>query len=297
MKSMERLRTKPQDFFSKEVRRARRFYLDLGPIGKGPLSVAAGGWEDCRADYLIERETFPYYSIEFVASGRGELVLNGREYPLVRGSVFSYGPGVAHRFAADVTEPMKKYFVDFRGRSVQALLAESGLEPGTCFGVRSASRLAIFWEELLNFGAHPHVRAKRGAVLSLELIMIAIAQERIEAGGIGRARATFDRCQTQMRESFLTIRSIEELAESCRLDVAYLCRLYRRFLGETPYRVLNRLQMGWAAEQLLLPGKLVREVASDLGLDPFQFSRTFKRVLGASPTDFVKLRAGQLNPR
>lgn len=129
----------------------------------------------------------------------------------------------------------------------------------------------------------------------LELIMIAISEERVEAGGIGRARATFERCQVRMREGFLGIRSVEELAQSCRLDVAYLCRLYRRFLGETPYRVLNRLQMGWAAEQLLVPGKLVREIAGKLSLDPFQFSRTFKRVFGVSPTDFQKLRAGQVS--
>lgn len=282
-----------QDFFSKEVRRARRFYLDLGPVDRGPLSVAAGGWEGCAPDYLIERETFPYFSIEFVASGRGELTLNGRDFPLVRGSVFTYGPGISHRFVSDDSEPMNKYFVDFRGRSALALLSDSGLEPGTCLGVRSASRLAVFWEELLGFGSHPHVQAKRGAVLSLELIMIAIAQERIEVGGIGRARLTFDRCHTMMREDFLRIRSIEQLAESCGLDVAYLCRLYRRFLGETPYRILNRLQMGWAAEQLLIPGKLVREVAGDLELDPFQFSRTFKRVYGVSPTEFVRFRTGQ----
>lgn len=138
-------RQRQRDFFSKKVRRSRRFYLDLGPVERGPLSVAAGGWEDCAPDYLIERESFPYYTIEFVASGRGELRLNGRDHPLVRGSVFTYGPGVSHRFASDSAEPMNKFFVDFRGRSALALLSEMGLEPGTCLGVRSASRLAVLW--------------------------------------------------------------------------------------------------------------------------------------------------------
>ncbi|RME68178.1 MAG: AraC family transcriptional regulator [Verrucomicrobia bacterium] len=186
---------------------------------------------------------------------------------------------------------MSKYFVDFRGHDALEMLRRIGLQPGSCVGVRSASRLATIWEELLSFGTHPHMLARRGAVLSLELIMIVIAQERVELGGTGGARATIDRCQAFMQENFLNVRTVEGVAEACRLDVAYMCRLYRRFLGETPYRVLQRLQMAWAAEQLLQPGRLVREVADQLELDPFQFSRTFKRVYGVSPTEFIRLRS------
>jgi AraC-like DNA-binding protein len=297
MDHMVNLGSNTLDFFSKEVRSARRFYLDLGQVDQGPLSVAAGGWEACSPSYVIERDGFPYYSIEFVVSGRGELILEELTYPLVRGSVFTYGPGISHRFTSDVGDPMTKYFVDLRGASALRLLTKSGLVPGTCLGVRSAARLAILWEELLGFGTHPHVLARKGAVLSLELIAVAIAQESIRSGGVGRAQATFDRSQSVLHERYLTIRSVEELAELCHLDVAYLCRLYQRFLGQTPYSILQRLKMGWAAEQLLVPGKLVREVASDLGLDPFQFSRTFKRVHGASPIEFVRLRTGQINHR
>ncbi|RME66913.1 MAG: AraC family transcriptional regulator, partial [Verrucomicrobia bacterium] len=104
-----------EDFFVSEVRRARRFYLDLGPVAKGPLAVAAGGWEACSRSYVVDRSDFPYLSIEFVAAGRGEVTLNGRTHPLVRGAVFTYGPGVSHCIRAHHTDPMSKYFVDFRG--------------------------------------------------------------------------------------------------------------------------------------------------------------------------------------
>ncbi len=33
-------------------------------------------------------------------------------------------------------------------------------------------------------------------------------------------------------------------------------------------------------------GRIVREVAEELGLDPFHFSRVFKRVHGVSPAEF-----------
>lgn len=288
---MARRKKRSADFFAREVREARRFYLDLGPVASGPLAVAAGGWEACAPSYVVERSEFPYFSVEFVVSGRGEVSLNGRMFPLVGGSVFAYGPGVVHRISSDGKDPLKKYFVDIRGHDAEKLMANSGVAAGACLGVRSTTRLAAQWEELLGFGTHPHALAKRGAVLSLELIMIVIAQEQIELSGTGGARATIDRCQAFMQENFLTVRSVEGVARACHLDVAYMCRLYRRFLDETPYRVLQRLQMAWAAEQLLNTGALVREVADRLELDPFQFSRTFKRVYGVSPTRFIELRS------
>lgn len=192
----------------------------------------------------------------------------------------------------DPSDPMKKYFVDLRGRGALELMKDRDLEPGSLLAVRSATRLAALWEELLGFGMQLQAVARRGAVLTLELITVAIAQERIESGSSGRARATFDRCQNYMGEHFRTVKTIDDIAHACHLDVAYMCRLYRRFIGEPPYRVLQRLQMGWAADQLLESGALVREVADGLDIDPFQLSRTFKRVYGVSPTEFLKLRTG-----
>ena len=67
--------TKPPEFFSLQVREARRFYLDLAPRHDIGLAVVCGGCESCAPDYAIRRSTFPYYSIEFVARGKGTLQL------------------------------------------------------------------------------------------------------------------------------------------------------------------------------------------------------------------------------
>src|ERR1700691_1366251 len=95
-------RQKPSDtnsegaprFFSTDVERTQRFYLDLNPASRARLVVVCGGLEHCTPDYAIHRTTFPFYSIEYVTSGRGKVKLKGRTYPLQPGRLFSYGPGV-----------------------------------------------------------------------------------------------------------------------------------------------------------------------------------------------------------
>ena len=63
------------EFFSPDVAVARRFYLDLNPPKHRSLAVVCGGLEHCTPNYAILRETFPFYSIEYVTGGSGELIL------------------------------------------------------------------------------------------------------------------------------------------------------------------------------------------------------------------------------
>ncbi|MCX6917046.1 MAG: hypothetical protein NT167_29085 [Verrucomicrobia bacterium] len=60
------------EFFSRQVSGARRFYLDLNPPKSRTVAVVCGGFEHARPDYQIHRETFPFYSIEYVVRGRGQ---------------------------------------------------------------------------------------------------------------------------------------------------------------------------------------------------------------------------------
>ena len=81
------------EFVSRQVAAARRYFLDLAPDRRRPLTVVCGGCETVRRDYVVERADFPYWCVEFVAAGRGVVTLAGRDHPLAAGSVFAYGPG------------------------------------------------------------------------------------------------------------------------------------------------------------------------------------------------------------
>ena len=108
------------------------------------------------------------------------------------------------------------------------------------------------------------------------------------------AFATYQRCRRHIAEQFDRLESLEQVARECHVDRAYLCRLFRRYGDETPYRFLTRLKMNLAAELLHEPGAMVKQVAAELGFDdPFHFSRTFKSIFGVSPQAFRRLGRAQ----
>lgn len=291
MVSLPRTEPLPPAFVSQQVTAARRFYQNLKPKAARELSVVCGGWEECAPDYLIDRATFPYLSVEYVASGRGQLVLDGKSYALEPGTVFTYGPGLSHQIRTSVEEPLGKYFVDFTGPRGRKLLRECGLVPGAFVPLTVPGEVRQAFDTLLRLGTGHHRLNARTCELQLELLLLIIVRcsqpgRRSER----RAHATFERCRRHIDKNFLAIETLEQAAAECHVDVPYLCRLFRRFLDETPFRYLQRLQMQWAAERLHDSGRLVREVADDLRIDPFQFSRTFKRIHGVSPSAFLSTR-------
>ncbi|ATC64430.1 hypothetical protein CMV30_10950 [Nibricoccus aquaticus] len=278
----------PPAFVSAQVTAARRFYLNLKPRPTPGLTVVCGGWEECAPDYTIDRKTFPYPSVEFVASGRGELVLAGKRHDLAPGALFTYGPGISHRIHTSADAPLKKYFVNFTGARASALLRESALNPGTLTRLGTTTDVRNAFDALIRFGTLHDRHTARSCALQLELLLLAIVRaNQPSSPAARRSMATFERCRAHIDQHFLALPTLQSAATACHVDEAYLCRLFQRFQDETPYRYLQRLQMQWAAERLHSSGRLVREIAADLHLDPFQFSRTFKRIHGVSPSTFL----------
>lgn len=282
----------PPEFFSPHVAQARRFYLNLTPPRSAPLAVVCGGREHCTSDYAIHRKSFPYLSIEFVAEGRGSLMLEGRRHELQSGSVFCYGPGVAHDISSDPSERLVKYFVDFSGTTAGTLLKQCGLRPGKALQVVAPAELQFLFDELVHNGLRATRFSPSICSKLLECLALKLAELSAPSEGLGSpAFLTYLKCRQHIQNHFERLRTLEQIARECHVNGAYLCRLFKRFDHQTPYQYLIRLKMNVAAERLHEPGALVKQVAEQCGFsDPFHFSRAFKSVFGLSPDAFRKLR-------
>ncbi len=280
------------DFFSTQVSQARRFYLNLKPSLKIKLAVVCGGVERCNPDYAIGRKSFPYHSVEYVAQGTGWLKLNRSEHVLQPGSVFSYGPGVSQDISTSSQQPLIKYFVDFAGFDAGRLLKRSRLQPGTVSRVFPPAEIQPLFDELIRNGLRGTSQSPEICSRLLEGLILKIYDARAPLPGQDTlAFSTYQACRNHIDRHFLRLRSLEQISAECRVDKAYLCRLFQRYDHQTPYRLLIRLKMNFAAERLQSPDTLVKEIAEATGfMNQFHFSRVFKSVFGLSPRSLVKIR-------
>jgi AraC-like DNA-binding protein len=279
-------------FFSPDVAAARRFYLDLNPAKDHPLVVICGGREHCTPDYAIRRESFPFYSIEYVARGCGQVKLKGRNYPLQPGRLFSYGPGIPHQINGNPADPLVKYFVDFAGTTALGLLRSCGLASGRVSEVFPANALQPLFDELILAGLRVRRQSAELCAKLLDCLALRIDGARAPlAGAESLAFETYQHCRQHIEKHSRRLRTLEQIAAECHVNNAYLCRLFRRYEHQSPYQYLLRLKMNQAAERLQQPGALVKQVAAEAGFaDAFHFSRVFTSVFGLSPSAFRALR-------
>ena len=280
------------DFFSAQVSSARRFYLNLQPPRGTRLAVVCGGVEQCAPDYEICRETFPFYSIEYVARGEGSLKLGRRSHELKPGIIFAYGPGVHQHITSDPQKPLVKYFVDFVGTQSAQWIQRAGLAPGKVSQVYPPNEPQPIFDELIRSGQRDTGHSPELCRQLLECLGVKLLEARAPAREAESAAfATYQNSRQFVQEHFRRLRTLEQAAQECHVGTAYLCRLFRRYDHQSPYRFLTRLKMNEAAVQLQQPGALVKSVAADLGFaNPFHFSRVFKSVFGLPPDAFRNLR-------
>jgi AraC-like DNA-binding protein len=277
-------------FISTQVTSGEYYYLNLTPT-KGVLeSVVCGGREQCSPSYRIKRNTFKFHSIEFVSSGRGTLEMNGKTYPLRPGAIYCYGPRTKHVIESDPEHPMLKHFVDFTGSGLVELLKSTAFLKGHPLFVSRPFRIRNIFENLITTGnTESRNRDALCALLLRQLILYADDCAMDPDAAFSPAWQTYLRCRQHIERNFMEIASVAETADECFIDQAYLSRLFKRFAEESPLQLLTRLKMAKAADLLSNRDLLVKQVAEEVGfVDPYHFSRVFKRVYGIPPETFTQ---------
>lgn len=280
------------DFYSVQVQSAQRFLLDLRPRAEADLTVISGGWERCAPDYRIRRANFPWSCIEFVASGAGELVLAGRRYRLAPGVVFAYGPRIPHDIRSDRERPLLKYFLDFTGPRAAPLLRAAGLPPGRVSQVPAPVRVRALLDDLIHVALQQRRHTPRICANLTENLLLTLADRAVPYDAArSNSYAAYVRCRELFDAQGADLPTVAAAAAQCHVSPEYLCRLFRRFEGRSPYQLLLRARLQRGATLLQDTDLLVKEVAARCSFaDAFHFSHAFKKAFGVTPAAVRHLR-------
>lgn len=276
------------------VRQSRYAFLNLAPRPQTSWAVALAGREECAADYLVDRSSYPFHVVEYVAAGRGVVrFAQGREQKISPGSIYSYAPDMRCWLRTDPAAPMVKFFFALSGREVAAQLAAASLPPGTVRRFGAPAEVLTIAEDIVHEGQRHGGNVAAICLKLIELLLLKAADAGHSRSDDERARENFLRCRAAIEARAADLSSLEEIARAVRLEPESVCRLFRRFQQTSPYQYLLRRKMALAAEFLVETGGLVKEAAEHVGFsDPYHFSRCFKAVHGVSPRDVRSFHPG-----
>ncbi|HTQ38860.1 MAG TPA: AraC family ligand binding domain-containing protein [Pirellulales bacterium] len=226
-------------FISKQIIKARRFYFDLGTKTSLPMKVVLGGSERVRADYIILRTMFPYYSIEFVAEGKGTLELRGKRYNLIPGTVFGYVPNSSLAIQADPRQLMLKYYITFIGKHAKKLLESIGFAPAGITQISHVTDIRDLYELMIHYGLNWTSYSQSLCDSVLNTLALKIAEQTIKHPSDDlRALATYQKIKDLIEEDFANLKNIKDVASRCKVSVSHACRLFQNYDHVSPYQFL-----------------------------------------------------------
>ena len=80
---------------------------------------------------------------------------------------------------------------------------------------------------------------------------------------------------------------IGELADQMGFTSAYLSKIFKRFTGTTPIKMLTNIRIHNAKKLLKNTNYSIQEIGKKVGYpDQFHFSKTFRKVVGMNPSAF-----------
>lgn len=120
--------------------------------------------------------------------------------------------------------------------------------------------------------------------LSLEKIY-ELPEEAATAGG--DAKSYVDHVISHIQEHYMEEIDLGSLAGEMGFSAAYLSKIFKRYAGMTPVKMLTDVRIHQAKRLLLETGMSIQEVGAHVGYpDQFHFSKTFRKVVGVNPSKY-----------
>ena len=244
------------------------------------------GYEECAEDYKIERSQFPFWIMEFIVGGHGYYKQDKQRQTLTHGSVFVYGPEMTFSFWNDQERPFKKYFLVSGEGQLPTLWKAAGFVPGKVRKLISSYNVIATFDQLLDERQSNDAQTPQVVAALQDLLFAQITRHhKIGSDGNSGSAQAYKIALELLQRDYRQLSSLADLAKRSGYSAEYLCRVFRKYHGVTPYQVLLERKMT-AAWKLLRDGELqISSVANELGYeDSLHFSRVFRKVMGCAPS-------------
>ncbi|MDR2435596.1 MAG: AraC family transcriptional regulator [Treponema sp.] len=259
------------------------------------LSLYQFGYEECDPLHSFGPATRNHFLFHYILSGRGRFEARDdrdrlNTYHLEAGQGFLIWPRQHTFYIADERKPWVYAWVEFDGLKARELMTRAGLTFNyPIYTSKNSEDREKMKDELLAI-----VRDKNSLPLStmghLYLFMSAfIASSSLRKKVTGGSLRDF-----YIRESLSFIEQryqdeigVEDIAAFCNLDRSYLGKVFKSVLDTSPRDFLIRFRINKSCELMKITNRTISEVSAMVGYpNQFNFSRTFKSIMGKCPRNW-----------
>lgn len=260
-----------------------------------------------RFKYQAKREQIHYphyiesYCMHLIIGGQGTYYLNNIRYDVGQGQLMIVSPGTLFEGYHDSKHPLDVYSLRFHAALMyreddmwQLLSADPEKFPlvGIYQLYYTQDIMDLFTQmyELEFPGRIGDFSNLRKQSLLREIIHSVLQDMLLRENSsdtIMLVESTIEFLNSHYKEDI----SVSQLAERAGLSISQYCKLFKERTGYSPKEYLIQLRINRAKQLLEISRGNMKNIAWQVGYtDEFYFSRIFKKVVGISPSEYVKKR-------
>ncbi|MBD5778066.1 helix-turn-helix domain-containing protein [Pelagicoccus sp. NFK12] len=231
--------------------------------------------------------------------GSGWAEADGRRQQLVRGDVVGLRANHPHLYEASDEDPWSIAWVHFAGKE-----ADAWFEHATSQG-KALAACHTPTEKLDSLGIdriHASLAAGYGlpelldAAVNLRMCLATIARRKAQNTNALSAQERVTASIEMLRNNWKQPHILPELAAAAGVSVTHYTTIFRRLTGFPPIDYLIRQRIQHGATLLATTSHPIGDVSSECGFsDPYYFSRSFSRIMGASPRRYRQVHQHKLS--
>lgn len=228
------------------------------------------------------------YSLHYVTSGKGTLILDGNEFSISEGQSFLVFPFSNVTIKTDSKNPWEYYWIEFRGLEVAWLIDHTTFtKSNPVVGKIPVEKFEKLFEinDLENRETYGQCRsnAKLFLLLSYYLQFYPRINEQVNNFAL-MARDYIDK---NYRNADCTV---QKVSEHIKIDRTYLFRLFKEETGMSVLSYINKCRISKATIMLSDKNISIKDVAYSVGfVDQMYFSKVFKKIRSCTPSEYRKL--------
>ena len=255
-----------------------------------PYSCTEAGLFYAQQRFSTARTDKESYILFYTLRGAGLIEQDGNHVVLETGQALLLNCRTAQSYCtAPGQSCWHHYWVHLDGAGVAAmeplLLPDKKLTPVQLTGVRMQELFELVLEQM-ELGT---VDSMVQTGLALHEMLALCAQSLFAQAEMTTNRQLILQAAETLRKNYRQELSLADLLSSAHMSKSYFLRLFRRYMGTTPYNYLVNFRITQAKELLVLTDHSISEIAQEAGFgDASNFSTRFAKATGQSPMQYRK---------
>lgn len=241
------------------------------------------------SNYLFDkkgRRSLDEFQIVLITKGRGHFASRSMHPQVVEaGQALVLFPNEWHRYSPDAATGWTEYWVGFRGREAQRLMAAAFDANQAVHTVGQMDSVLNLFDQLFYWLGQPVSGREQILAGHLPLLLALLQSQRLDGSGMqGRENQLTARAKKAMLAQVDHTTDFEALARQLGTSYSTFRAVFKKETGYAPRQYENIVRLNRAKDLLISTHLSVSQTAETLGFSSvYYFSRAFKRQFGQAP--------------